>query len=152
MSEDARAPTAREHRERTLAETGTAGFPDRLVITVTEDPPEETLATLRDRPDTGADRPATRVLPPDVLRKLLTPRRLELIESVMGTPPDSISALADRLDRTYSSVHDDLDLLADHGIVVFDRAGRRARPTVPYERIEYEGVLTAPSDPETASA
>lgn len=94
---------------------------------------------------------------PSVLHKLFTERRLNLLQSVMTDPPDSIRALADRLDRGVSEVHDDVHVLNDLGILYFENGpGRRKRPRVPYERIQIElelgdnGEDEAGTDPITA--
>ena len=57
------------------------------------------------------------------VRQLLTDRRLERMRSIMPTPPDNISDLADRLGGNYSDVHVDVTVLADHEIVYFDTDG-----------------------------
>ncbi|GAA0283800.1 HVO_A0114 family putative DNA-binding protein [Halobacterium noricense] len=72
------------------------------------------------------------------LRELLTDRRMELLEEVMERPPESIRALADRLDRDVHDVHDDLHLLADYDIVHFKEAGRAKKPYVPYDTVRLE--------------
>ena len=72
------------------------------------------------------------------LRELLTDRRMELLEAVMEQPPESIRALAGRLDRDVRDVHDDLYLLADHGIVHFEADGRAKKPYVPYDTVRIE--------------
>ncbi|MDX1747659.1 MAG: transcriptional regulator, partial [Halobacteriales archaeon] len=72
------------------------------------------------------------------LRELLTDRRMELIEEVMEDPSESIRALADRLDRDVSDVHDDLYLLADYDIIHFEEDGRAKKPYVPYETVRIE--------------
>lgn len=77
------------------------------------------------------------------LRQLLTDRRLELLGSLLDEPADSITALADRLDRSYSVVHDDVELLADSGIIKFRRAGGSKAPFIPYERIEFDVTISA---------
>ena len=77
------------------------------------------------------------------LRGLLTDRRIEVVQAIMTEPPASISALADRLERDYHDVYDDLDLLADYGIVRFRTDGRAKQPYVPYERVEFRGTITA---------
>jgi len=46
------------------------------------------------------------------VRQLLTDRRMELLESVVEYPPESMRGLADRLDRDVHDVHNDLHLLA----------------------------------------
>ena len=80
----------------------------------------------------------------DGIRKLLTDRRLELLRSLMGTPATSITELADRLGRSYSAVHDDIGVLAEHGIVKFHRDGQSKQPFVPYTTIEFDVTVRAP--------
>lgn len=90
---------------------------------------------------------------PSDLRALLTDRRVELLESVMADPPDSIRGLADRLERDVKSVHDDLGVLAEYSIVQFERAGRAKQPYVPYDSIEISLEISSPptgDDPATA--
>ena len=72
------------------------------------------------------------------LRQLLTDRRMELLEAVMEHPPESIRALADRLDRDVHDVHDDLHLLAEYGIIHFEEDGRAKKPYVPYDTVRIE--------------
>jgi predicted transcriptional regulator len=73
------------------------------------------------------------------LRELLTDRRIEILRSIAESPPDSISDLAGRLDRTYSLVHDDVAILAEHDIVHFREGSRRAKqPYIPYETIRVD--------------
>ena len=72
------------------------------------------------------------------LRQLLTDRRMELLEAVMETPPASIRALADRLDRDVHDVHDDLHLLAEYDIIYFEENGRAKKPYVPYDTVRLE--------------
>lgn len=88
------------------------------------------------------------------LRELLTNRRMELLETVMEDPPESIRDLASRLDRDVHDVHDDLYLLADHGIVHFEADGRAKKPYVPYDtvRIEVEFGLPRERSESPASA
>ena len=80
------------------------------------------------------------------LRELLTDRRLEVLRSIYETPPESISALAERLDRSYSLVHKDVEILADHDIVYF-REGERGskQPYIPYEIIRVDIPLVGSS-------
>ena len=62
----------------------------------------------------------------------------------MGTSATSIKALADRLNRSYSVVHDDVAMLAEHGIVKFRHDGAAKQPFVPYETIEFDITVRAP--------
>ena len=77
------------------------------------------------------------------LRKILTDRRIELLRALMATEgaAESISALAQDLDRDYRTVHDDVSLLADHGLLFIVEDGRSKRPYLPYERIHLDVEL-----------
>lgn len=89
------------------------------------------------------------------LRQLLTDRRMELLETVMEDPPESIRALADRLDRDVHDVHNDLYLLAEYDVVHFEEDGRAKKPYVPYDtvRIEVEfGLPRGEGSDSTVSA
>lgn len=88
----------------------------------------------------------------DGIRKLLTARRLELLRSLMGAPAESISGLADRLGRSYSVVHEDVEVLAEYGIIRFRRVGQAKQPFVPYERIEFDVTVEAPREVDDSEA
>jgi predicted transcriptional regulator len=77
------------------------------------------------------------------LRKILTDRRIELLRVLMTTDgaAESISALAEELDRDYRTVHDDVSLLADYGVLFIVEEGRAKRPYLPYERIRLDVEL-----------
>ncbi|WP_281194275.1 transcriptional regulator [Halorubrum sp. F4] len=89
------------------------------------------------------------------LRQLLTDRRMELLETVMDDPPESIRALADRLDRDVHDVHDDLYLLAEYDVVHFEEEGRAKKPYVPYDTVRIEVEFGLPrgegSDPAVSA-
>ena len=77
------------------------------------------------------------------LRKILTDRRVELLQALTDTDgaAESISALAEDLGRDYRSVHDDVTLLADYGLVFIIKDGQAKRPYLPYERIHLDVEL-----------
>jgi predicted transcriptional regulator len=77
------------------------------------------------------------------LRKILTDRRLELLQALMTTEgaAESISAFAEALDRDYHTVHDDVSLLADYGLLFIVEDGQAKRPFLPYERIHLDVEL-----------
>lgn len=77
------------------------------------------------------------------LREILTERRLELLQELMAVDgaAESISALAETLDRVYRMVHDDVSLLADHGLVFIVADGRAKRPYLPHDRIHFDVEL-----------
>lgn len=85
------------------------------------------------------------------IQRLLTPKRLELIKSVMVDPPESLRGLATRLDRSPSEVHGDVHLLAEYGIIDIETVGRTKQPTVPYHSIEIEVRLSLENDVSVTS-
>jgi predicted transcriptional regulator len=81
---------------------------------------------------------------PDLFRKLLTPKRLEMIEWLMENGrPDSIRDLARRLDRGKGEVHDDLDILEKYGIVYYKQDGQAKQPFIPYNEIDIDIKIKA---------
>lgn len=82
---------------------------------------------------------------PEQIQRLLTPRRLELLRSVMEESPESIRQLADRLERNVSDVHEDVTLFEEYGIIELEQNGRAKRPVVPYDEIEIAVTLSLPS-------
>lgn len=76
------------------------------------------------------------------LQRILTPRRLELVRSLMGAPAESMRDLADRLDRDVRQVHDDLQLLSEYRIVHFREEGGAKKPFVPYDTVKIEVELS----------
>jgi len=118
-------------------------FPETLRLTVespaaARDEAQEAAAAAAD----GEKRDAVRTFA-DVteFRRLLTPRRVEVIQSIIDDAPDSIQSLADRLGRNYPEVHEDVEILADYGIVYYREQGRSKAPYIPYKRIEIEGTV-----------
>lgn len=79
------------------------------------------------------------------VRELLTDRRMELLEAVMESPPESIRALATHLGRDVHDVHDDVHLLAEYDIIHFEKDGRAKRPYVPYDTVRIEVEFGLPS-------
>ncbi|MDY7082420.1 MAG: transcriptional regulator [Halobacteria archaeon] len=75
---------------------------------------------------------------PDDLGKVMTSRRIELIDAIMLEEPDSIRNLADIVDRGLREVHEDVQMLAEKGIVEFEEEGRAKKPRIPYDNIRIE--------------
>ncbi len=70
----------------------------------------------------------------ETLAKVLSPRRLELLRHVRRHPAASIRALAQALDRDYRRVHDDVEALAEAGLLA--RADEGTAVTAPFDAIE----------------
>jgi predicted transcriptional regulator len=87
------------------------------------------------------------------LQRILTPRRLELVRSLMDSPAESMRDLADRLNRDVRQVHDDLQLLSEYRIVHFREENGAKKPHVPYNTVKIEVELTkSVDDPSESSA
>ncbi len=71
------------------------------------------------------------------LLSMLTPKRLELLDTVARKPGCSIRALAGRLGRDYKNVHGDVTALAALGLIVREAGGTLQ---VPYDEL----LITAP--------
>ena len=88
------------------------------------------------------------------LRKILTDRRIELLQVLVATDgaAESIAALAADLDRDYRTVHDDVTLLADYGLLFVVEDGQSRRPYLPYDRVHLEVELVGRHLDEGATA
>jgi len=85
------------------------------------------------------------------LQRVLTPRRLELVRSLMDAPAESMRALADRLDRDVRQVHDDLQILNEYRIVHFREEDGAKKPFVPYDTVTIEVELSKSLGEESES-
>ena len=130
-------------REREIDQSDVQNFPPTLRLTV--ESPTDAFDRIEEKAgETERADEAVRSFPSAApLRQLLTECRLEVMRAIMTDPPESIRDLADRLDRNYSDIHSDLDLLAEHHIVYFETAGRAKRPVIPYETVEFDVAIRA---------
>lgn len=70
----------------------------------------------------------------ETLARLLTPRRLELLRYLHQHPAASVRALAQQLGRDYRRVHEDVEALADAGLI--ERQEKGTGLSAPYDGIE----------------
>ena len=80
----------------------------------------------------------------DDLMETLTPRVLDLIEAVRQEEPASINETARIVDRDVKNVYEELNRLAQLGIIVFEAEGQRKRPVVWFDELR----ITLPFDSE----
>ncbi len=76
----------------------------------------------------------------EAARKVLTPKRLQLLRAIRQNRPNSVSQLARLVGRDFKNVHADVQALAAYGLVSLKKAqaGRRAAvPRVPFSTIEF---------------
>lgn len=79
-----------------------------------------------------------------LLMKTLTPRRLELLQKLHVIGNSSIRALAKKLERDYSNVHQDIDILCKAGLLLRDKKGYYS---MPWEKIVTEIPMTKIESP-----
>ena len=74
------------------------------------------------------------------LSRLLSPKNLELLETISEREPESIRRTAEFVGRDYKQVHRNLSELEDIGVVEFEGggAGRSKKPVVAYDGIEID--------------
>jgi predicted transcriptional regulator len=74
------------------------------------------------------------------LSRLLSPKNLELLETVAEHDPGSISEAADLVGRDYKQVHQNLSELHDIGVIEFEGGGpgRPKKPILAYDGLEID--------------
>jgi predicted transcriptional regulator len=88
---------------------------------------------LRGKAASDPTRPVITVPSWEVLGRVLSPRRLEILSLIPALKPKSIAALARSLDRDFKNVHADVTFLADLGLVELKAEGKR-KTLVPVAR------------------
>jgi predicted transcriptional regulator len=81
------------------------------------------------------------VLEHEAAASVLTERRSELLEAIATENAESITTLADRLDRDVAAVHRDLDVLFEHSLIEYDEDGSRKQPRLKHEHVFVEPLL-----------
>lgn len=85
------------------------------------------------------------VIPAETARRLLTDGRREILRALVdhqADPFDSITELAEHLGRQPTHVGDDLNKLAEADIVQLTSTGRRKLPTLRYDMVMIEPIVS----------
>jgi predicted transcriptional regulator len=77
---------------------------------------------------------------PELLWKVITPKRWEVLRAMTGAGPVAIREVARRVDRDVKSVHGDIQTLLKAGVL--DRADD-GRIVFPYDEVHVDFVLRA---------
>jgi predicted transcriptional regulator len=77
---------------------------------------------------------------PELLWKVITPKRWEVLRAMTGAGPVAIREVARRVDRDVKSVHGDIQALLKAGVL--DRADD-GRIVFPYDEVHVDFVLRA---------
>ncbi|AAG18679.1 conserved hypothetical protein [Halobacterium salinarum NRC-1] len=74
------------------------------------------------------------------LSRLLSPKNLELLETISEHDPESISEAAELVDRDYKQVHQNLSELEDIGVITFEHSdtGQAKQPKLAYDGLEID--------------
>jgi len=83
----------------------------------------------------------THIISLETARKILTPKRHEIIALLSHEEVASVRALARMLNRDKGQVSRDLQVLAAHGIIQYDTDGRSKSPQLIQEHILIEPVV-----------
>lgn len=75
----------------------------------------------------------------DLLGKILSPPRLQILSLIPVLKPKSISALAKAMKKDFKNVYSDVRFLADMGLIDLREEGRRKTlvPTAKYNSVEF---------------
>lgn len=78
------------------------------------------------------------------LSRLLSPKNLELLETISEHEPESIREAAQLVDRDYKQVHQNLAELEDIGVIEFEGggSGRAKKPKLAYDGLEIDIPFT----------
>jgi len=111
---------------------------------VTERPSERDVSPAVERREmladalTGAGHQDVYVLAREDARRVLDEHREAILDYLRDHDVDSVSELADALDRDTGNVSRDLRVLADHGIVNLTEQGRAKVPELVHELVVVE--------------
>jgi len=111
-------------------------------VTLDVRPPSEAMADLAQAWKTGKAQRSARIsfASPELLWKVLTEKRWELLKALCGAGPVSIREAARRVSRDVKAVHGDVTALLNAGVL--DRT-EDGRIVFPFEAVKVEFLLQA---------
>ena len=77
----------------------------------------------------------------ETAKSVLTERRMELLETIRDEEIESVTDLAESLDRDKAAVSRDLDLLFEQDMIIYERDGSRKIPKLKHEAVVVEPLL-----------
>ena len=111
-------------------------------VTLDVRPPEESLAGFAQAWKTGRVQKSDRIsfASPELLWKVLTAKRWELLKAMCGAGPITVRDAARRVGRDVKAVHSDLTALVSAGVLTRTQSGQ---VEFPYEAVKVEFRLQA---------
>jgi predicted transcriptional regulator len=76
----------------------------------------------------------------ELMHKVLSPKRLDIVRAMAGAGPLSIREIGRRVGRDFKGVHSDVSLLVATGVVDKDDSGKL---TFPYDKIHVDFEIPA---------
>lgn len=73
----------------------------------------------------------------DVLGKVLSAPRIEILLKIPTLKPRSINALAKALKKNFKNVYNDVQFLSGLGLIELESSGRTAKPVAKFKKIEF---------------
>lgn len=111
-------------------------------VTLDVRPPAQTMAEFANAWNTGKSSKSARIsfASPELLWKVLTAKRWELLKAMCGAGPLTVREAARRVGRDVKAVHTDLSALLSAGVLSRTEAGQIE---FPYEAVKVEFMLQA---------
>jgi len=106
---------------------------------------EERLEAIDAGDDVEPDEPTLSIEDLETFGRVFRSTNLELLEAIVEHEPESIRELARLVDRNPPEVLDNVNELADYGLIELEENGSANRPVVWYDEIDADLPLTAPS-------
>lgn len=103
---------------------------------------EETLGALDAGEDVEPHPSRLTVESLETFQRVFRATNLELLRAIADNEPESIRELARTVDRHPPEVTENVNELADYGLVELKEEGRAKRPTLWYDEIEVEGDIS----------
>jgi predicted transcriptional regulator len=97
---------------------------------------DETMGTLDAGEDVEPQPSVLSVESLETLGRIFRPNNLEILGAIIDHEPESIRKLARLVDRHPPEVLDNVDELADYGLVELREEGRAKRPVVWYDELD----------------
>lgn len=107
---------------------------------------EDRLAAIDADDDVEPGEPTLSIEDLETFGRVFRSTNLELLEAIVEHEPGSIRELARLVDRNPPEVLENVNELADYGLIELKADGRAKRPVVWYDKIDVDLPLTTLSD------
>lgn len=110
----------------------------KIIVETLEKTNERWTTALKGKTKTKSGEETISVSSWDILGRILSPPRLQILTMIPALKPKSISALAKALKKDFKNVYSDVKFLADLGLIELKEEGRRKMlvPTAKFDGIE----------------